>query len=298
MTRVEVSTVAKDYKRRPRRYTPRERSERDAADQKLFDRSTADMADPALVAARIRAALTGMSPRILGYSLRNQMLLMAQAEQRGIPLRDVDTYRGWKRRGRHVRRGETQLRIVRPVGLEDETPEADEVGDHKRDEEREAPPKVRFRFTPVYDISQTDPDENLDDQNLDGRSDVACPSCGAAPGQDCRPGCSCLACAAQTGAEVEPAHAAWNNLQEQIVRAGYRFDWPAADADLSGARVRLDHDTQTVHVHMFATAGDPEAIADLAAALGDILTRDHAGGDHAAGGRFGPADAAPAIESA
>jgi hypothetical protein len=38
-------------------------------------------------------------------------------------------------------------------------------------------------------------------------------------------------------------------------------------------KVRLDHDTRAVHVAMLATAGDPDVIAALAVALGEILNR-------------------------
>ncbi|MGH3680100.1 MAG: ArdC-like ssDNA-binding domain-containing protein [Natronosporangium sp.] len=269
--------MTKEHERRSgrSRYTEQQRAQRAAADQKLFEQSTADMADPDLVADRMRTALAGMSPRILGYSLRNQMLLIRQADQRGIKITDVDTYRGWKRRCRHVRQGEQGLRIVRPVGTDDDDqPDPAEGGDHDRDDSNgdgDVAPRPRFRFTPRWDISQTDPDEVA--ERVEGDD---CPSCDATPEQECADGCGCLACATRTGhTDAEPADVAFNRLQEQIVAAGYRFGWPATTTDLNGARVRVDHHAATVHVHMFAAA-DPRAIADLAAALGAILTRQPA----------------------
>jgi hypothetical protein len=258
--------------RRPGRYSEQQRAARAAADARLFDQSTADLADPELVEQRIRAALSGMSPRILGYSLRNQMLLLGQAEERGMSLRDVDTFNGWRQRGRQVRRGEQGLRLVRPVGLDhqedtDAAPDHDEP-DRSTDTERDEPPRVRFRFMAVFDISQTD--EVVTDED----AEAPCAACGAAPGTPCLDGCGCAGCTGQLDPdEQEPADVAWNRLQEQIVQAGYAFFWPARPGDLQGLKVRLDHDTQAVHVAMLATAGDPEAITALAVALGEILTR-------------------------
>jgi hypothetical protein len=120
----------------------------------------------------------------------------------------------------------------------------------------------------VFDISQTD--EVVTDED----AETPCAACGAAPGNPCLAGCGCAGCTGQLDPdEQEPADVAWNRLQEQILQAGYTFSWPARPADLHGLKVRLDHDTQAVHVAMLATAGDPEAITALAVALGEILTR-------------------------
>jgi hypothetical protein len=257
--------------RRPRRYSEQQRAARAAADAQLFNQSTADLADPELIEQRIRAALSGMSPRILSYSLRNQMLLLGQAKERGMSLRDVDTFQGWRQRGRQVRRGEQGLRLVRPVGL-DNHEDTDAEPDHdepKRstDTEHDEAPRVRFRFMAVFDISQTD-------EVTDEDAETPCAACGAAPGTPCLDGCGCAGCNGQLDPdEQEPADVAWNRLQEQILQAGYTFSWPARPADLGGLKVRLDHDTKAVHVAMLATAGDPEAITALAVALGEILTR-------------------------
>jgi hypothetical protein len=257
--------------RRPGRYSEQQRAARAAADARLFDQSTADLADPELIEQRMLAALSGMSPRILGYSLRNQMLLLGQAEERGMSLRDVDTFNGWRQRGRQVRRGEQGFRLVRPVGLDQEDtdtqPDHDEP-DRSSDTDHEQAPRVRFRFMAVFDISQTDEVVTDDD------AETPCAACGAAPGTPCLDGCGCPGCTGQLDPdEHEPADVAWNRLQEQIVQAGYAFSWPARPADLDGLKVRLDHDTRAVHVAMLATAGDPEAITALAVALGQILTR-------------------------
>jgi hypothetical protein len=199
------------------------------------------------------------------------MLLLGQAEERGMSLRDVDTFQGWRQRGRQVRRGEQGLRLVRPVGL-DNHEDTDAEPDHdepKRstDTEHDEAPRVRFRFMAVFDISQTD-------EVTDEDAETPCAACGAAPGTPCLDGCGCAGCNGQLDPDgQEPGDVAWNRLQEQIVQSGYAFSWPARPADLGGLKVRLDHDTKAVHVAMLATAGDPEAITALAVALGEILSR-------------------------
>jgi hypothetical protein len=258
------------------RYTPEQRAERAEADARLLDAAAAAMADPDLITRRMRQAVTGMSARILSYSLRNQMLLMEQAEQRGVALHDVDTFKGWQARGRQVRKGERGLRIVRPVGLDDDT---DQDTDPGRDDNPDAQIRVRFRFMAVFDVSQTDEVEGSTGTDDHGG---ACPTCDAEPGVPCRPGCTCAGCTGELDkltATQEPAEVAWNRLQEQITQAGYRFDWPATVEALAGAQVRTDHNARTVHVGMFADAADPDSLATLAVALGEIITRaerDHA----------------------
>lgn len=274
---------------RKRRYSEQQRAARAEADAQLFDQSTADLADPELIERRIRTALSGMSPRILGYSLRNQMLLLAQAEERGMSLRDVDTFNGWRQRGQQVRRGEQGLRIVRPVGLDNDKDTESESDHDERDRstghEQDEAPRVRFRFMAVFDISQTDEVVGDDD------AETACADCGAEPGTPCLDGCQCAGCTGRLDHEAgDPAQVAWNRLQEQIEQAGYAFAWPATPADLHGLKVRLDHDSKAVHVAMLATAGDPETITALAVGLGEILTRAEQARQHAA--------ALPAIEAA
>jgi hypothetical protein len=250
-----------------RRYSEQERAERAREDARLMDDAQAHLADPDLVARRAAQAL-GMSQRILGYSIANQMLLFDQAEQRGIPLRDVDTFRGWNQRGRQVRKGERGLRIVRPVGKEEEESGSDSEPD--RDHGDKQQPRIRFRFLSVFDISQTFVVATAEE------GETAC-ACGAEAGEPCRPGCACPGCTGQLDpvdeSGQEPGDVAWNKLQEQITSAGYRFDYPARPADLDGQKLRVDHTTGTVHVSMAADAGDQGALTGLAVILADLLTR-------------------------
>jgi hypothetical protein len=269
--------------RKRRTSTPQQRAERARVDDELLERAARTLAgDARVIGDWVREAVGGMSPRILGYSLRNQMLLMEQAGDRGIRLTDVDTFRGWLNRGRCVRRGETGLRIIRPVGTigddpkgsqdqadtQDQTDTKDQTDTEPRQGEREPAERVMFRFMVVFDLSQTDAVDGDDPAERDGAA------CGATAGQPCEPGCACPGCVGDidggTGTGEAPGELLWNNLYDQITRAGYRFDWPT---DIDGARVRLDHDTRTVHVAMTATAADPDALADIAAAVAEIITR-------------------------
>jgi N-terminal domain of anti-restriction factor ArdC len=255
---------------RGRKYTDEQRAERARLDGELLDRAARTLAgDAQVIGDFVRQAVTGMSPRILGYSLRNQMLLMEQADDRGIRLTDVDTFKGWLSRGRCVRRGEQGLRIIRPVGSTDEDAQAKDEpstgAEHHHPENEEArAERVLFRMMVVFELSQTDGVEGDDPQAHD------CPACGAEPGEPCGPGCICPGCTSEDAEIVDAAELLWNNLYEQITRAGYRFDWPA---EVPGGRVRVDHDARAVHVAMSATADDPDALADLTVAVAQILTR-------------------------
>src|SRR5262245_2792276 len=50
-----------------------------------------------------------------GYSLSNQMLAAFQCAARGIPCGPINSFLGWKRLGRHVKRGERALWLWMPI---------------------------------------------------------------------------------------------------------------------------------------------------------------------------------------
>lgn len=156
--------------RRPRRtYTDEERAaakQRDAAALELGD---ALCADPLAWARRVLALLSNAGPKLLSYSPRNVAMLIAQAEARGMPLREVDSLRGWRARGRGVRRGEHGLRIVAPVGVDAEPVDADRDAAPAHDaepEDQDGPPaaaaRPRFRLVSVFEVSQTHGVEDID----------------------------------------------------------------------------------------------------------------------------------------
>lgn len=144
--------------------TPEERAERAEADRELREHGEELLKDPATV-DRITATLTanGASAKVLGYSPRNQALLLAQCEARGIRLVDVDTVNGWRTRGRKVRRGVVGLRIVAPMGSDDRAdtatkpPEEPAPVDTTPAAVGDTDTNVLFRMLSVFEQSQTDP---------------------------------------------------------------------------------------------------------------------------------------------
>ncbi|WP_156893758.1 ArdC-like ssDNA-binding domain-containing protein [Actinokineospora enzanensis] len=149
--------------RKRQAYTPEQRAERDAIDAEHRAHARDLIADPEALERMVTTLIAAGSPRVLHYSLRNQGLLAYQAAARGMTLTDVDSLKGWRDRGRGVRRGETGLRITSYRGT-------DRAGEHEPD--AEAPDEVpsdqeqggedggklpsRFRMTSVFDISQTE----------------------------------------------------------------------------------------------------------------------------------------------
>ncbi|MEU3458272.1 ArdC family protein [Micromonospora sp. NPDC006766] len=224
------------------------------------------------------AATGGVSARILGYSLRNQLLLHEQAAERGFVLSDVETGNGWRQRGRHIKKGETGLRLIKPRGNgkkdadtaepdtsnePDENAEADDG-----DDASETPSRPKFVTVAVFDIAQTAeiPPEERD----------ACPACPAQPGEPCHPGCPCPTCTSDTPPVDDPAETLWNKLLDQLTAHGYALDCPAPVAALHGHRVHVDHDARAVAAAFEVTAEHPTAVADLAEAVAQIIARsDH-----------------------
>lgn len=148
-----------------RTYSEEEKQARRLTDKKLRENADALLDDPEQVAAmfRVFAALPEGS-RVRSYSERNQALLFGQAEERGIALVDVDTFRGWRVRGRKVKKGARGLRIVAPKGHEQQSEQADrpdtapitapstEPAPNGKDDGE----SLRFRMVSVFDVSQTE----------------------------------------------------------------------------------------------------------------------------------------------
>lgn len=145
-----------------RRYTPEQVAAAKERDTQLREQGEAALVAPEFSARLVDLAESGVSLRILGYSVRNQALLMEQAAERGMPLRDVDTYKGWRERGRAVRKGETGLKIVRPVGRDTGDTEPTETsGTDSADQETNEDGPARFRLMTVFELSQTDGAEDV-----------------------------------------------------------------------------------------------------------------------------------------
>jgi hypothetical protein len=132
-------------------YTQEQRIARDTADAAIRDSATELLTNPDAVAAMVSHLMTTTSPKLLRYSMRNAAMLTQQAEQRGMTLTDVDSFRGWIERGRWVRKGEQGLRIVAPQGTESPSDDPAEQTDQNDDQDI----RVRFRMVTVFNISQT-----------------------------------------------------------------------------------------------------------------------------------------------
>ncbi|WP_328469099.1 hypothetical protein OHA21_00880 [Actinoplanes sp. NBC_00393] len=103
------------------------------------------------------------------YSLGNQLLLLSQAEQRGIvpcfflPFGNADATTGWKAHGRRVRRGETAYKIWAPVRRRPTDAQAEQWEADGRTVRRDAsgrpvPQIVGFRLASTFELGQTDGD--------------------------------------------------------------------------------------------------------------------------------------------
>jgi hypothetical protein len=101
------------------------------------------------------------------YSLGNQLLLMMQADERGItpqfflPYGKKDRSSGWLKHNRRVRHGETSFKVWAPIKrrpTEEQAAEWEAAGRKvRRDPDgRPAVQVVGFRLAPTFDLSQTD----------------------------------------------------------------------------------------------------------------------------------------------
>ncbi len=101
------------------------------------------------------------------YSLTNQLLLLMQAEERGIepryflPYGKKDGSSGWLQQKRQVRKGETSFKVWRPIErrpTEEEAQEWEAAGRTVRREPsgRPAVQVVGFTLAPTFELSQTD----------------------------------------------------------------------------------------------------------------------------------------------
>jgi antirestriction protein ArdC len=88
------------------------------------------------------------------YSLRNQLLAMAQCAERGINPGPVATFKQWEALGRHVLRGQKALLLCVPVTTKKAERKDDDLDDAVPTEER-----VFFTFRArLFVLSQTDGD--------------------------------------------------------------------------------------------------------------------------------------------
>ncbi|GAA5034991.1 hypothetical protein GCM10023317_87940 [Actinopolymorpha pittospori] len=139
----------------------------------------ADKAQELATAEGWQRMLTGAAAGLWRYSLNNQLLILAQAAERGISPTQVAGYQTWRSRGRQVRSGEKGLAILAPAGrfLVD-LDETEHLGEGRIVELPDGTRKreiIRYRTTYLWDISQTDnldSGEPTDDQDSGGHADT------------------------------------------------------------------------------------------------------------------------------
>lgn len=240
-------------RRKTSKYTPEQLEEfraRDAAIDQAADDTLADtdrMAD-------IACQLVQVSGSIRRLSLRNQAMLFRQAEERGVTVTDVRTYRQWREIGRGVRKGSKSFKIVRPRGTETASSDpANAVEPAAGDTaEQGETTRTRFRMMSVFDVADT--------EGWDVEDETEIPELTTLSGTPAAP-------PAQTA--EQRAAAVWDRLAEQVTNAGYTVDVVERIDDLDKAG-RVDHDAQVItierHDNPAATA------AALGVQLAAVLT--------------------------
>lgn len=86
-----------------------------------------------------------------GYSIGNQILALVQCAERGITPGPIATFVGWKKKGRHVRKGEKAITLCQPVTGKRQIEGTKDADDSK------AETFTRFVYRPRWFVlSQTD----------------------------------------------------------------------------------------------------------------------------------------------
>ena len=255
------------------------RSAARARDAELAATALAMLEDPD-IGERIAALVS--TPRLLTYSLRNQALLLGQADERGMVVTDVDTYRGWQRRGRHVRAGEHGLKIVRPVRRSGEPTNTDTINTDTGSE-REGGTDIGFRTMTVFDLSQTDASEGPEDTDVE-HTEV--PERDAAAGTRSQ-ALTVVGTSTSTGAGIAveceqglllgPEEVLLDSLRDQAERAGYLTIVLPANPGGAGS-VSVDHHGQTISVYY---DGDRATLSEFAGTLASIIAAQAKANDQA-----------------
>jgi hypothetical protein len=111
-----------------------------------------EMNDPCSpILARLACGDPEIGSEVRAYSLRNQVLVVLQADARGLSLREAATFPQWRERGRCVRKGQHGLRVI---GYRD-LPETDE--EYAAETSRSGRPNPTLTVS-VFSIDQTDAD--------------------------------------------------------------------------------------------------------------------------------------------
>lgn len=235
-------------KRQRRRWEPtdEQRAAMQERDAQAKAQADAILADPDAVARMIEKLMHDkLGPNLLSYSFNNQLLVLAQAEARAIPVSDVAGKAEWRKRGRKIKG--PGLRIVAANGNRDDAGGAGGSGGEPivlpvkvtgREAESKQDKGFGFHMTSVWAFEQTEP--------LDPNAEP----------------------------EQEPRHVAdaaamlLHGLTRQVERQGYTIVNLAPDSETTPLS-NVDHATKTIWTSEAWTARD--RVLALALAQRQIL---------------------------
>jgi antirestriction protein ArdC len=137
--------------------TSRRLSDAERAERRARDRDRLRQATEALLSSEgwqrwVRARAT-----FHHYSMSNTLLLAHQCAARGITPTHVAGFRAWLSLGRAVRRGESALWVIAPMAVRRRDQRGEDTGEKR----------MFFRSVPVFELSQTDPIDGVDQAPLE-----------------------------------------------------------------------------------------------------------------------------------
>lgn len=183
--------------------------------------------------------------RMPNYSMNNQLLILVQRPDASM----VASYGTWKSMGRHVRRGETGLRILAPNTRRSAPPDPDICvsGEESQRDRSTTITSARYvtgyRTVSVFDVSQTDGPPLPEPERavlLDGQA----------------------------------PEGLWDSLAQQVIDAGFVLSRVPDAVSIAGANGMTDFGARTVKVR--SDVSDAQAAKTLAHELGHVLLHDPA----------------------
>jgi len=181
--------------------------------------------------------------RMPNYSMNNQLLILVQHPDASM----VASFGTWKSMGRHVRRGETGLRILAPNTRRSAPadPDISFTGEESQGDRSTTPARfvTGYRMVSVFDVSQTEGLPLPEPERavlLDGQA----------------------------------PEGVWESLAQQVSDAGFVLSRVTDAACIAGANGVTDFGAHTVKVR--SDISDAQAVKTLAHELGHVLLHDPA----------------------